>query len=54
MGIKQLIWDEFSNRLNVAVRSVPLFNTDTERKVLGKSIGKDQRPVHIRSIDKVL
>ena len=51
MDIKQLIWDEFCNRLNVAERSVPLFKTNAEGKVLHKLIGKDQRPVLIRSIE---
>jgi len=47
--MKQGIWDKFCNRFNIAETCVPLFSNDTEGNVQHKPVGKDQRPILMRS-----
>jgi hypothetical protein len=49
--MKQAIWDKFCSRFSIAETCVPLFATDADGNVQIKSIGKDRRPVLMRSPD---
>ncbi len=49
--MKQAIWDKFCTRFSIAESCVPLFATDADGNVQTKTIGKDQRPILMRSDD---
>ena len=49
--MKQAIWDKFCTRFSIAESCVPLFATDADGNVQTKTIGKDQRPILVRSDD---
>ena len=47
--MKQAIWDKFCSRFSISETSVQLFATDEEGNVQHKLVGKDQRPILMRS-----
>lgn len=47
--MSHVIWDRFCSDFNVAETCVPLFATDRDGNVLHRLIGKNQRPVLMRS-----
>ena len=47
--MKQAIWDKFCYRFSIAGTCVPLFSTDADGNVQHKPVGKDRRPILMRS-----
>lgn len=47
--MKQAIWDKFCSRFSISETCMPLFATDAEGNVQHKPVGKDRRPILMRS-----
>jgi hypothetical protein len=47
--MRQSIWDKFCNRFRITEACVPLFATDEAGNVKNKPVGKNQRPILMRS-----
>jgi len=43
------IWNQFTKRFDIADHSVPLFESDADRRVATKTIGREKRPILVRS-----
>jgi hypothetical protein len=43
------IWNKFCSRFDIADLSVPLFESDSKCRVVTRNVGRDERPVLVRS-----